>query len=138
MIWEARNDKNMMNDPNLLQLWGRIAEFCEVQCGAMYMVDSVEDAMEDNVSILVCCNSMNRGDMRLVAGDFQGNVVLYDNDYAIVAQLKPHKNMVTAVSNVNKLSSTAYVATGAADGSVCLINVETNSIAFTVKVSDMK
>ena len=135
MIWEARNDKNMMNDPNLLQLWGRIAEFCEVQCGAMYMVDSVEDAMEDNVSILVCCNSMNRGDMRLVAGDFQGNVVLYDNDYAIVAQLK---NMVTAVSNVNKLSSTVYVATGAADGSVCLINVETNSIAFTVKVSDMK
>ena len=92
----------MMTDPNLLQLWGKIAEFCEVQCGAMYMVDSVEDAMEDNVNALACCNSVNRGEMRLIAGDFQGNVVLYDSDYAIVAQLKPHSNMVTTISPVSK------------------------------------
>lgn len=46
-----------------------------------------------------------------------------------------NRNMVTAVSNVNKLASTKYVATGAADGSVCLIDMDNCSQVFTAKVS---
>ena len=44
------------------------------------------------------------------------------------------RNMVTAVSNVNKLAFTKYVATGAADGSVCLFDIENCSQVFTSKV----
>ncbi len=91
LIWEARNDRNMMSDPNLLQLWGHIAEYCESECGAMYMVESVEESMEDNVSVLACCNSSDRSTMRLVAGDFQGNVVIYGGDYGVMNEVKPHK-----------------------------------------------
>ena len=42
--------------------------------------------------------------------------------------------MVTAVSNVNKLAVTKYVATGAADGSICLFDVESCAQLFTIKV----
>lgn len=91
LIWEARYDRNMMNDPSLLQLWGKIAEYCEVECGAMYMVESVEESMKDNVSILACCNSNDNTRMRLVAGDFQGNVYVYGSDYSLINSLKPHK-----------------------------------------------
>lgn len=81
----------MMNDPSLLQLWGKIAEYCEVECGAMYMVESVEESMKDNVSILACCNSTDNTRMRLIAGDFQGNVYIYGSDYTLLNTLKPHK-----------------------------------------------
>ena len=81
----------MMSDPNLLQLWGHIAEYCESECGAMDMVESVEESMEDNVSVLACCNSSDRSTMRLVAGDFQGNVVIYGGDYGVMNEVKPHK-----------------------------------------------
>lgn len=134
----------MMLDPNLLQLWGNIAEYCEAECGAMYMVGSVEDAMEDNVSVLAYCCSDERSDARLVAGDFQGNVVIYGGDYAVLNALKPHKsvrtgsvrcrNMVTAISNVRKVAAVPYVATGAADGSICVVSTETNLAVCTLKV----
>ena len=81
----------MMNDPNLLQLWGKIAEYCDVECGAMYMVESVEESMKDNVSILACCNSCDVSKMRLIAGDYQGNVCLYSSDYSLLSSLKPHE-----------------------------------------------
>lgn len=42
--------------------------------------------------------------------------------------------MVTAVSNMNKLAPTRYVATGAADGSICLLDLETDQTTIT-KVS---
>ena len=42
--------------------------------------------------------------------------------------------MVTAVSNVNKLAMTKYIATGAADGSVALIDVDNCSVVMTTKV----
>lgn len=44
------------------------------------------------------------------------------------------RNMVTAVSNMNKLAPTRYVATGAADGSICLLDLETDQTTIT-KVS---
>lgn len=44
------------------------------------------------------------------------------------------RNMVTAVSNVNKLAATKYVATGAADGSICLLDLESGQTTIT-KVS---
>ena len=47
--------------------------------------------MEDNVSVLACCNSSDRSTMRLVAGDFQGNVVIYGGDYGVMNEVKPHK-----------------------------------------------
>ena len=81
----------MMNDPHLLQLWGRIASSCQVECGAMYMVESVEESMKDNVSILACCNSTNETTMRLIAGDYQGNVCFYNAEYALINSVKPHK-----------------------------------------------
>ena len=125
-----------MTDPNLLQLWGKIAERCEVQCGAMYMVDSVVEKMEDNVSVLACCKTESADTLRLVSGDFQGNLVVYDQEYNIVLKAKPHKNMVTAISPATKHAPMTYVATGAADGSVCVINLETNAVVFTAKVGN--
>lgn len=123
-----------MTDPSLLQLWGKIAECCEVQCGAMYMVDSVLEMTADNVSVLACCNIPSTNNLRLVSGDFQGNVVVYDHEYNIVLQTKPHKTMVTAISPVSKLAPVSYVATGAGEGSICLLNVDTNTVVFTAKV----
>lgn len=135
----------MMLDPNLLQLWGSIAEYCEAECGAMYMVESVEDAMEDNVSVLAYCCADERSAARLVAGDFQGNVVIYGGDYAVLNELKPHKwaraagvrrrNMVTAISNVRKVAAVPLVATGAADGSICVVSTETSQAVCSLKVS---
>ena len=97
------------------------------------MVDSVVEKMEDNVSVLACCKTES-DTLRLVSGDFQGNLVVYDHDYNIVLRTKPHKNMVTAITPVTKHTPMSYVATGAADGSVCVINMETDAVAFTAKV----
>ena len=44
------------------------------------------------------------------------------------------RNMVTAISNVNKLSETQLVATGAADGSICVLSMDTNAVVTTFKV----
>ena len=44
--------------------------------------------------------------------------------------------MVTAVSNVNKLAMTKYIATGAADGSGALIDVDNCSVVMTTKVRE--
>lgn len=42
--------------------------------------------------------------------------------------------MVTAISNVNKVSETQLVATGAADGSICVLSMDTNAVVATFKV----
>lgn len=42
--------------------------------------------------------------------------------------------MVTAISNVNKLSETQLVATAAADGSICVLSMDTNAVVATFKV----
>ena len=100
------------------------------------MVDSVVEKMEDNVSVLACCKTESADTLRLVSGDFQGNLVVYDQEYNIVLKAKPHKNMVTAISPATKHAPMTYVATGAADGSVCVINLETNAVVFTAKVGN--
>ena len=41
--------------------------------------------------------------------------------------------MVTAISTLPKLSPTRFVATGAADGSICVLNAETGAVYMTVK-----
>lgn len=41
--------------------------------------------------------------------------------------------MVTAISTLPKLSPSSLVATGAADGSICVLSVETGAVVFTVK-----
>ena len=43
------------------------------------------------------------------------------------------RNMETAISTLNKLEPTRFVATGAADGSVCVLNVETGAAVMSVK-----
>ena len=41
--------------------------------------------------------------------------------------------MVTAISTLPKLSPSRFVATGAADGSICVLNAETGAVYMTVK-----
>lgn len=81
-----------MTDPNLVQLWGQIAAHNEAECGAMFMVESLEETMEGNVSVLAYCTAGKDGEMqRVIAGDFNGNVVLFGGDYSVIQQQKLHR-----------------------------------------------
>ena len=84
--------RSMVTDPNLVQLWGQIAGHTDSECGALFMVEALEETLDGNVSVLAFCTVGKDADTpRLIAGDFNGNVILFDAAYNVIQRQKAHK-----------------------------------------------